>query len=75
MESNDKSIGVQLTWPIKQPSIPPIPATPSTEDGQRAEQSNSKKRKTSDIWNHFTKNKDGVSLILLERKKNGKGAY
>jgi len=67
MESSDKPIGVpvQLAWPIKQSSRPATPATPVPDDGQRPEQSNSKRRKTSDVWNHFTKNKDGPTTKAI----------
>ncbi|KAA1096172.1 hypothetical protein PGT21_050031 [Puccinia graminis f. sp. tritici] len=62
--NNEKSIGVQLTWPIKQSSRVPTPATPQAED-QKIEQGSSKKRKTSDIWNHFTKIKDGATTKAI----------
>ncbi|KNE90210.1 hypothetical protein PSTG_16353 [Puccinia striiformis f. sp. tritici PST-78] len=66
MESNDKSIGVPpLPWPIKSSTRPTTPATPVLEADSKPEPSNSKKRKTSDIWNHFTKVKDATTTKAI----------
>lgn len=65
MEPTDKPTGVQLAWPIKQSSRPPTPARTSQAEVPKGEQSSAKRRKTSDIWNHFTKTNDGTTTKAI----------
>ncbi|WAQ83183.1 hypothetical protein PtA15_3A552 [Puccinia triticina] len=65
MEPTNKPIGVQLAWPIKQSSRPPTPAKTSQAEVPKGEQSSAKRRKTSDIWNHFTKTNNGTTTKAI----------